>query len=51
MTKISRVTAIGLLAAGTLCAEAVYSPHKYQQNDWFWPNSPNQSFCWYLWGL
>ena len=35
MTKISRVTAIGLLAAGTLCAEAVYSPHKYQQNDWF----------------
>ncbi len=35
-TKMSiKVSALGLLLAATLWGEAAYSPHKYQQNDWF----------------
>jgi len=40
---IFRVTALGLLLAGSLFAEAAYSPHKYQQNDWFGEFGQNAS--------
>ena len=41
--QISRVTVLGLLLAGSLSAEAAYSPHKYQQNDWFGEFGQNAS--------
>ena len=35
-TSFIKTSVLGLtVAASALYAEAVYSPHKYQQNDWF----------------
>ena len=35
-TSFIKTSVLGLaVAASALHAEAVYSPHKYQQNDWF----------------
>ncbi len=35
-TSFIKTSVLGLtVAASSLYAEAVYSPHKYQQNDWF----------------
>ncbi|SMP54253.1 hypothetical protein, partial [Fibrobacter sp. UWB10] len=35
-TSVIKTAVLGLTVASTsLFAEATYSPHKYQQNDWF----------------
>ena len=48
-TSFIKTSILGLsVAASSLFAEATYTPHKYQQNDWFAEFGGNNDCCWII---